>query len=297
MTPSPDDLARIAAACGFRGTPRFTPLPGFSATITGIVRAGTRSCFVKIATDPRGGRKLTVERAVLVALDGCHAPRVLAALSLEAGPALVLEDLSEAHWPLPYPSAAGRLLAVALERVAGVEPPGEVQAPRWRTGRWAALASRVDALAELGIASGAWWEGAIPRLAEAEEAAPLAGEALCHADLWRANIAFAGTGPRGGGRVGRTVFVDFGDAVRANPDLDRAMAALLLVGAGLDPAPVVPPRMGEWAALLAGGTALAATAPAPRWAADGASLRAGQREALARAIPYIAATLRIARPR
>jgi hypothetical protein len=293
-----EDLTKIATALGMRGTPVFRPLPGLSKTITGIVVAGTDSVFVKCATSSSEARELVRERAVLEALDGAVGPRLLGALTLSSGPAILCEDLSEASWGSPVPASAARMLAAALERIAATPVPAPVWPPEWQSDRWAAVAAtRMEKLVELGVASAAWWEKALPRLIEAERRVELAGDALCHGDIWRANIAFAGSGPKGSGRVSRVILVDFGDAVRANPDLDRAMAAFLLLGAGRDADAVAPERLGDWGALLTGGLALAATGPAPRWAREPELTRAGQREGLARAIPLTAALLRIAKPR
>jgi hypothetical protein len=295
---SPADLAKIAAAFAMRGTPVFRPLPGLSRTITGIVAAGTRSVFVKCATSAAEARELARERAVLEALDGSTGPRLLGALMLTPGLAIVCEDLSEAAWGSPVPASAGKMLAAVLERIAATPVPASVWPPEWQSDRWAAVAaSRIEKLVELGIASRAWWEKALPRLIDAERRVELAGDALCHGDIWRANVAFAGAGPKGSGRVGRVVLVDYGDAVRANPDLDRAMAAFLLLEAGRDASAVTPERLGDWGALLTGGLALAATGPAPRWAREPELTRAGQREGLARAIPLTASLLRITTPR
>jgi hypothetical protein len=295
---SPDDLTKIATAFAMRGTPVFRPLLGLSRTITGIVAAGTRSVFVKCATSPAEARELARERAVLEALNGATGPRLLGALMLTPGPAIVCEDLSEAAWGSPVPTSAGKMLAGALERIAATPVPASVWPPEWQSDRWAAVAaSRIEKLVELGIASRAWWEKALPRLIDAERRVELAGDAICHGDIWRANVAFAGAGPKGSGRVGRVVLVDYGDAVRANPDLDRAMAAFFLLEAGRDASAVTPERLGDWGALLTGGLALAATGPAPRWAREPELTRAGQREGLARAIPLTASLLRITTPR
>lgn len=290
-----DDLAKIAASFAMRGSPVFRPLPGLSKTITGIVSAGTRSVFVKCATSASEARELARERAVLEALDGAVGARLLGALTLTPGPAIICEDLSEASWGSPVPASAGRMLAAALERIAGTSVPTAVWPPDWQSDRWAAVAAtRMEKLVELGVASADWWEKALPRLIDAERRVELAGDALCHGDIWRANVAFAGSGPKGSGRVSRVVLVDFGDAVRANPDLDRAMAAFLLLEAGRDAAAVEPARLGDWGALLAGGLALAATGTPPRWAREPELTRAGQRDGLARALPIVAERLRIA---
>lgn len=293
-----DDLVKIAAAFAMRGTPSFRPLPGLSKTITGVVTVGTRSVFVKCATSASEARELARERAVFEALDGAAGVRLLGALSLEPGPAIICEDLSEASWGSPVPASAGKMLAATLERVAATPVPDAVWPPEWQSDRWAAVAAtRMEKLAELGIASTDWWEKVLPRLIDAERRVELAGDALCHGDIWRANLAFAGSGPKGSGRVSRVVLVDFGDAVRANPDLDRAMAAFLLLEAGRDSSAVEPERLGDWGSLLAGGLALAATGPAPRWAREPELTRAGQRDGLARALPIIAERLRLPRLR
>jgi hypothetical protein len=129
------------------------------------------------------------EIAVFGAVDASFLPRVHA---VRDG-ILLLEDLSEAHWPPPYPDDTSPLLA-ALEEVAATPPPAQL--PRLTDGsRWQAIASEPWPLLALGLCSGDWLDRSLPGLIEAEARVPVSGDGLVHYDVWAGNLCFADRAP------------------------------------------------------------------------------------------------------
>jgi hypothetical protein len=251
---------------------------GYTRAITGrATLADGRAVFVKTAEpgcppDDPLVVDLGHERDVLVAVAATPAaafvPAVLAVAD-EPTPLLVLEDLADAHWPLPYPPDLGPLVA-ALDALAAVPPPRTLTAladEDGAAGSWWRIAADPAPFLALGLAEPAWLDRSLPALVDAEARVHLAGEQLVHGDLWFANLCFARRGP---------VVVDWGSAMRGNPVLDRATIAMDLVIVGRDPAVLGVPDLPAWIAFLGGHLAREATRPLPPEVAAGSSLRADQ---------------------
>jgi hypothetical protein len=192
---------------------------------------------------------------------------------------LLLEELSDAHWPPPYPDDVMPLFA-ALDEVAATPPPA---LPRLQqVSRWQAIADDPRPLLALGLCSSEWLEHALPALIEAEARVPMTGDALVHYDVWARNLCFAERG---------AVLVDWGMARIGNPRIDVAFAllSLLVEGAGASlPAVEDEPAL---AAYVTGVVATEAPLPIPEWAAPGTNIREDQKSDLAVALPWVAELL------
>jgi Phosphotransferase enzyme family len=188
---------------------------------------------------------------------------------------VLLEDLSEAHWPPPYPDDVSALFA-ALEAVASTPPPPEL--PRLTDGsRWAAIADEPRPLLALGLCSALWLERALPALVEAEARVPMSGDGLVHYDVWARNLCFADRG---------VVLVDWAMAHIGNPRIDLAFALLSLHVEGARTLPVDDePAL---AAYVTGVVATEASKPPPDWASAGTNIREDQKSDLAIALPWVA---------
>jgi Phosphotransferase enzyme family len=214
------------------------------------------------------------EIAVYEAVDAGFLPRVH---DVRDG-IVLLEDLSDAHWPPPYPDDSAPLLA-ALEQVAATRPPSQL--PRLTDGsRWQAIASEPRPLLALGLCSADWLDRALPALIEAEARVPRSGDAFVHYDVWARNLCFADRG---------AVLVDWAMAHIGNPRIDLAFALLSLRVEGAR-TPAVDDEPGL-AAYVTGVVATEASLPPPEWAAAGANLREDQKSDLAIALPWVAQQL------
>ena len=252
---------------------------GYTRAMTGLVTlADGRTAFLKSVDPgcPPGDallEDLGHERDVLLAAAGNptaarYAPRVVASGD-DPVPLLLLEDLSAAAWPPPYPADLASLVS-ALDALAAVAPPASLTAladEAGAGGSWHRIAAEPGPFLALATIDAAWLRHSLPALIEAEARVRLAGDQLVHGDLWYANLCFAPRGP---------VVVDWGSAMRGDATLDRATVAMDLVLTGRDPAPLEVPDLPAWLAFLGGHLAREATEPLPPTVADGSSLRADQ---------------------
>jgi aminoglycoside phosphotransferase (APT) family kinase protein len=248
-------------------------------------RDGT-NVFVKAAEDDELAlRPLRTEIAVLEAVEGPFLPRLHDALVADDRALAVLEDLSGAVWPPPYPSDV-RPLFEALADVAAARPPAVLRGlePREET-RWRQIEREPEPLLALGVCSERWLADALPLLIEAESRVPLAGDSLVHYDVWSDNLCFAERG---------AVLVDWAEARIGNPAIDVAFALLSLrvEGAALPPVEDEP----ALAAFVTGVVATEAAAPPPAWAVDRSTLREDQRSDLRAALPWTASVLGLPPP-
>jgi hypothetical protein len=244
-----------------------------------------RTAFVKSAVDDLTSGWLEAEQRIYAAVSGPFMPQVLAATA----DSLVLEDLSDAHWPPPWREGDVRAVFSALDDLHAVTPPPGLQHPQEvddLLGGWPAVAADPEPFLSLGLASRAWLRDSLPALLEAAAHAELDGDSLVHLDIRSDNLCL---------RDGRCLIVDWNWAARGNPELDVAfwLPSLRLEGgpepeevaAGLDPA---------LAALCAGFFACRAGLPEPSAAHN---LRAVQRAQLEIALPWAARALSLPRPR
>jgi hypothetical protein len=224
------------------------------------------------------------EVAVYESVTGRFLPRVHEIRREDDRTLLLLEDLTNADWPPPYPRDVGPLFA-ALEEVAATPPPSQLHRLVDES-CWERVAGEPGPLLELGLCSRGWLERALPLLMAAEARVPRIGSSLVHNDVWARNLCFAERG---------VVLVDWGQAQIGNPQIDVAFALLSLRVEGA-PTPPVEEEAGL-AAFVTGIVATEAAAPPPQWAADGLQLRADQKSDLAVALPWAAALLGLPAPR
>jgi hypothetical protein len=266
---------------------------GYTRAVTGrvMLRDG-RAHFVKTVApdcppDDPLVEDLVHERDALLAIAaGSAGSRVPAIISTAGGPSplIVLEDLSAATWPPPYPDDL-RPLVQALRDLSKVVPPPSLPAladEEGAGGSWHRIADDRAAFLGIGLVDGAWLDRALPALVDAEGRVQLAGNGLVHGDLWYANLCFAPRGP---------VIVDWGSAMRGNPVLDRATLAMDLVIEGRDPGPLDVPDLPAWLAFLAGHLAREATLAPPPIVDPDSALRADQAADVGQLLPVVVTLL------
>jgi len=272
--PGPDLIRTVETHFGTKAIRWLKPHTGLTAAQRFVVRfADGRSAFVKAAVDADTERWLRTDLLIMSTVDDDLVPRVIAWIEQGERSVLVLEDLSDAHWPadhfrqedgrsVPVLWKPGQLQLVfrALDRLA------TVAAPSWlptldadRSDEWAAIAAAPAPFLALGLCSRTWFERAIDRLIAAERGIDLTGDTLVHNDVRSDNVCVRGE---------RVILVDWSQACRRSPryDLANFLLGCALEG-GPDPFDVMPDGGGlaAWMAGRAARHALCETERTPAW--------------------------------
>jgi aminoglycoside phosphotransferase (APT) family kinase protein len=244
---------------------------GYTGAEKWFVRAAGRRAFVKAAADSAQLDALRNECAVLFSLASPHLPVAYGAhVDGEDVGVLVLEDLSGAAWPPPWPDDLDELSGQVRSLHAQAVPERLKPYGTPTLGRWAAVEQAADDVVALGLLDGAWLARHLPALLEAEAGVALEGTELVHGDLGAPNLCFV---PGRG-----AVAVDWADAGAGNGAWDLVVLGIdVRYSTGGRRRLDVPDAAG-WTAFQAGSFALQAASPPPEWAPDGAALRAVQRE-------------------
>lgn len=254
--------------------------------------AGGSRVFVKAATTTDTTNWLRTEAQVYEALAGSPflAERI-AWHDSDGETFLVLEDLSEAHWPPPWTPAQIEAVRGALSLVAASPSRIPFSLTRIEDDRegfasWHRVANEPQSFLSLGLCSEDWLEAALPTLIAAEAAAPLAGDDLLHLDIRSDNLCFRPD-------TGKAVLVDWNWVCLGNRDLDIAGWLSSLHSEG-GPAPeTILPNAGGFAALLSGYWAYRAGTPPPVGAPR---VREVQRRQILFSLPWAARALDLPPP-
>jgi hypothetical protein len=207
--------------------------------------ADGRKAFVKVALDELAQGWLRSEHHVYANVAGPFIPDLFGWLDDETT-LLVIDDLSAAHWPPPWPSYGVDSVLEALESVQATQPPPgleRLETLRESLDGWPRIAADPAPFLSLGLASAQWLGAALPTLSDAAAACELTGDAFLHLDVRSDNLCF---------RDGRVVLVDWNWAMVGNPLIDVVawLPSLRLEG-GPQPWDVVSDSRGL-AALVAG---------------------------------------------
>jgi hypothetical protein len=205
----------------------------------------------------------------------------------EAGPVLLLEDLSGGKWPPPWSAERVERVRETLDAIHASPPPDTLptlESERDSFRGWAHVAEEPGPFLGLELCSSRWLDHALPALVDAESDAVFQGTDLLHLDVRSDNICFIGD---------RTVFVDWNWATTGNGRLDLvSWLPSLAVEGGPSPADIVDdePQLG---AVIAGFFAERAPLPeiptAPR-------VRPAQKAQLRVALPWVAGMLGLPPP-
>lgn len=260
-------------------------LSGYSAAGRWLVEtASGRKAFAKVGLTEQTSKWLRDEIAVYRKLGSPLMPRLLAASEDRDQPILLLEDLSDHHWPPPWREGQFNLFirelsglhstTAALNSFATVFPKG---LPGWKT-----VAADPLPFLSLGLVSEAWLRLSLDRLLEQSERVQLHGEHVCHFDLRSDNICFAGDTVK---------VVDWNLACLGNPQLDLGfMLPSLSIEGGPAPDDVLP-RAAPIAAVVSGFFAALAGLPADDNAKQ--RVRNVQKAQLEEALPWAIQTLKL----
>lgn len=165
---------------------------GFSSAGLWVIAtaAGVRR-FIKAATSDDTARFLRDEVAVYECLNGSFMPEVEAWVDDGDRPFLIIEDLSHLHWPPPWTMESVRAVRAVCDDIAASPAPpglGNEALTALASDFWPEIASDLDPILALGVASPSWFGNALPRLIDVESDAIVTGKALVHADIRSDNL-------------------------------------------------------------------------------------------------------------
>lgn len=245
------------------------------------------SAFVKVGVTELTAGWLRDEHRVYRQLRARFLPQMLGWEDDAQNPILLLEDLSQGHWPPPWDEQQVHRVLDALEIVRSVRPPDglpTLESQRERMAGWAHVAGEPDSFLALGVCSRRWLERSLSTLVDADRTAVLAGDELLHLDVRSDNICFAGD---------RTLLVDWNQACVGNAVLDLVgwMPSLFLEWGAQ--AQAFAPNEPELAGLIAGYFAHKARLPA---IPDAPRVRGAQLDALKVSLPWAARLLGLPPP-
>lgn len=248
-----------------------------------------RSVFVKSSHAPSARAQIEREASIVTAVETSFMPRFHGVSYDDEWSTLVLEDLSAAHWPPPYPDDGHALLgAVAL--VGDLTPPAGIS--RRPAGRpfgtyWERIVADPEPVLAHDSFSSAWLERCAPDLIATESRARLDGDEFLHDDVWHGNVCYADRG---------AVLIDWASAGIGDRRLDLAYALLSIRSTGATPPAVEFDDEPAYAALLAGSNAYNAAQPVDETIMRASVLREGWLHDLKYALVWVADLLGLPRP-
>jgi hypothetical protein len=218
---------------------------------------GTRA-FAKVAIDEPTAGFLRDEHRVYSQVKASFLPAFLGWDDDGDRPVLLLEDLTEDHWPPPWRDGDIEAVLAALDEIHGTEPPPGL--PRLTLDEfhtWREVEADPEPFLSLGLASADWLQEALPQLLGATDRCVVEGDAFLHLDTRSDNICI---------REGRAVVVDWNWSHRGNPAVDAAFWLPSLFAEGGPPPAQVQPDAGDLTALVSGFFAPIAGLPPPEGA-------------------------------
>ncbi|MDH5422735.1 MAG: aminoglycoside phosphotransferase family protein [Acidimicrobiia bacterium] len=216
VRPLQPDVAIQRRVSSLVGTPNsWTAVSGgFSSAGLWTIDPRGRKLFVKAAVSDDTARFLRDEMRVLAGVNGARfLPEVIAFDDDGERPILILEDLTEAHWPPPWSTSQIDLCFGVLEDIARTPPPPTLASAAANldlAGYWPSIAQEPAVVVGLGVVTADWLALTIDALIELSGDANLTGHQLLHCDIRSDNLCFSD----------RVVVVDWNWAAVGNPILD-----------------------------------------------------------------------------
>ena len=291
MDPPAAVLGAIAAATSARATSWQHVVAGHTHAEKWLLGLQDgRKAFVKAGTETSARAQIEREARILESVAAAYMPRLYGAATVEGWSVLVLEDLSHALWPPPYPDRGAALLETVTEVAATPAPPGLHRRPEGRPfgTYWQRIAAEPEPVLAHGLFSAAWLENAQPVLDAAESRAQLAGDDFLHDDVWAANVCYTERG---------ALLLDWASATIGDRRLDLAYALLSIRSSGTRPPPVDFPDEPAYVALLAGANAYQAAQPVDDSIQHASTLREGWLYDLEFALEWVCELLELEPPR
>jgi Phosphotransferase enzyme family len=271
-----DARAALAARLGARPFHRLVGA-GYTLMERWLVELedGSRA-FAKLAVDGATAGYLRDEHRVYSQVTAPFIPELLAWDDDGELPILVIEDLSQAHWPSPWRPGDTDAVLEALEALHETEAPDGLPALSWDDlHTWREVEADPEPFLALGLCTESWLADSLPELIAATERAQITGDSFVHLDVRSDNICIGD---------GRALLVDWNWASRGNPAVDAAFwAPSLFVEGG--PAPLeLQPDTGDLTAVVSGFFAPIAGQPPPAGAPTVRPLQLAQLKA---ALPWV----------
>jgi hypothetical protein len=240
-----------------------------------------RRVFVKQALDENAVNWLRDEAKVYGTLVASFLPSFVA-FNDDEETFLVIEDLSDAHWPPPWSPEQIAIAMTTLDEVHAAKAPASLPALEdlraWLDG-WPTVADDAKPFLSTGLCTREWLVQALPVLSRASAHCELDGDALLHCDFRSDNACFRGE---------QMLIVDWNLAHVGNPLIDAvAWAPSLRLEGGPEPWELIPASDGL-SSLIAGFHAARVGLPPPETAP---TVREFQRRQLAVALPWAAREL------
>lgn len=239
------DDARAVLRRRLRAEPLKRVVGGYSLIERWIVALedGTVA-FAKLAVDEPTAGFLRDEYRVYSQVEAPFMPRLLGWDDDGERPILVLEDLSEAHWPPPWRPGDVEAVRRALAALHGTAPPvGLPQLTIDELHTWREVEANPEPFLSLGLCTGDWLERALPELLRATDGCEVGGDAFLHLDVRSDNICL---------RDSEAVLIDWNWASTGNAAVDLAFWLPSLYAEG-GPSPLeVLPHARELAAVVSG---------------------------------------------
>jgi hypothetical protein len=220
-----------------------------------VEREDGMRAFAKLAVDEPTAGFLRDEHRVYSEVEGDFLPSLLGWGDDGELPILLLEDLTEGHWPPPWREGDVEAVLAALDEIHVATPPSELSRltlDEFHT--WREVEADAEPFLSLGLVSAGWLEQALPRLLAATDRCVVEGDAFLHLDTRSDNICI---------RDGRALLVDWNWAQMGNPAVDVAFWLPSLFAEGGPPPAEVLPEAGDLTALVSGFFAPIAGLPPP----------------------------------
>jgi len=269
MNPPAGVVAAIAATTGAPPTSWRHVVAGHTHAEKWLVGLQNgRTAFVKAGIERSARAQIDYEAEILESAAAAYMPRLYGAATVDDWSVLVLEDLSDAVWPPPYPDSGAALLETVTQVAATPAPSGLRRRPEGRPlgTYWQRIAADPEPVVAHGLFCAEWLEKALPILDAAESRAQLSGDDFIHDDVWAANVCYTERG---------ALLIDWASATIGDRRIDLAYALLSIRSSGATPPPVDFPEEAAYAALLTGANAYQAAQPVDESIQHVATLRAG----------------------
>ena len=268
MEPPHEVQAAVAQSTGATPTSWRHVVAGYTHAEKWLVELDDRTAFVKASANEVARGQVEREVAIIDAVAAPYMPRAYGSARVGEWAVLVLEDLSDAEWPPPYPDRGEALLETVAQVASTLPPSGLHRRPEGRPHGtyWQRIAADPAPVLANGSFSEAWLEGAQPVLDAAESRATLSGDDLIHDDVWAGNVCYAERG---------ALLIDWPSASIGDRRIDLAYAVLSIRASGAEPQRIDFPDEAAYAALLAGANAYQASQPVNPLIAHGEALRDG----------------------
>ena len=247
------------------------------------------TAFAKLAIDADTAEWLRAEWRVYGRIRAPFLPGVVAWHDRDGLTALVLEDLSNGHWPPPWRDGDIAALRATLADLAATPPPAglpTLESLRDDLRGWTLVEEDPEPFLALRLCSLDWLRRTLPSLVEAERDVPLDGDQLVHLDVRSDNVCIRGD---------RAILVDWNWACVGNAAVEftSTLPSIHLEG-GPHPRDLSPPGYEPFAAFVAG--YWCAHAGLPPYGSVGDRVRALQLAQARVALPWAAEALGLPPP-